>query len=254
MRSTVVPLLVDQLGERRRDAPGRLVDGGGRGRPPPPSATARARATYSRTRRRRNLTGGSTAASAIARSRRMRSTRNVRRSSRRWSWAARYQRPEWTTRPCGLSSRLVSSPENARYVPRTRRRRRMTSARRSTVSPRTGATLRAREVKSSVASSASTRRRRPSGRTRRIFQESTLGRLRRPGQPEPSRRLDSERDGHRLVVREHEQRTAVAGTDAVPTPDAALPLHRNAELLERADIATDRARVDLRADPRSHDP
>ena len=77
------------------------------------------------------------------------------------------------------------------------------------------------------------------------LQECALGRLRRPGQPEPSRRLDSERDGHRLVVREHERRQPVAGTDAVPTPDTALPLHRDAELLQRADIATDRARVDL---------
>ena len=37
------------------------------------------------------------------------------------------------------------------------------------MSPRTGALLRARDVKSSVASSASTRRRSPSGSTRWIF-------------------------------------------------------------------------------------
>ena len=40
----------------------------------------------------------------------------MRRSSRPWSYAARYQRPECTTRPCGLTSRVVSSPANARVA------------------------------------------------------------------------------------------------------------------------------------------
>ena len=42
--------------------------------------------------------------------------RNVRRSSRRWSYAATYQRPRWTTSPYGLSSRSDSSPANVRYA------------------------------------------------------------------------------------------------------------------------------------------
>ena len=86
---------------------------------------------------------------------------------------------------------------------------------------RTGATLRAREVKSSVASSASTRRRRPSGRTRRILRAPSAASADRTARA--VRRLDSERDGHRLVVREHERRQPVAGTDAVPTPTPRCP-------------------------------
>ena len=61
-----------------------------------------------------NPSGGATAASFAIAARRIRSTRKVRRSSRPWSYAARYQRPEWTTRPCGLSARRVFSPENDR--------------------------------------------------------------------------------------------------------------------------------------------
>ena len=189
--------------------------------------------------------GASTAVSEIARRRRIRSTRNVRRSSRRWSCAARYQRPEWTTRPCGLSSRRVSSPENARYVPANSAPPPDGVGQEEHRVARTGALRRAREVKSSVASSASTRRRSPSGRTRWIFASAPSTASARARQPEPSRRLHAERDRHRLVVREHERRQPVSGPDAVAAADAALALDRDAELLQRLDVAAHRSRVDL---------
>ena len=61
-----------------------------------------------------NPSGGGSAGSSVMATRDIRSTRNVRRSSRPWSNAARYHLPEWTTSPCGLSSRSLSSPENVR--------------------------------------------------------------------------------------------------------------------------------------------
>ena len=53
-----------------------------------------------------------------------------------------YQRPEWTTRSCGLTLRDVSSPVNARYANARRRPRRIASATRSATSLSTGAPVR----------------------------------------------------------------------------------------------------------------
>ena len=163
-----------------------------------------------------------------------------------WSYAARYQRPECTTRPCGLSSRRVSSPEKARYPERTRFRRRIASARRSTVSPVTGAPAGAARVKSSVDSSASTRRRSPSGSTRWIF-ASAVSIDSGERQPELPRGDDAERDDDGLVVAQHQRRQPVPGPDPVAPADAALALDRDPEILERGHVAPDRARVDSEA-------
>ena len=59
------------------------------------------------------------------------------------------------------------------------------------------------------------------------LRKRAVDRLRRAGQPEPASCLHAERDGDRLVVGEHERREPVAGTDAVPAADAALPLDRD---------------------------
>ena len=75
--------------------------------------------------------------------------------------------------------------------------------------------------------------------------ERALGRLRRSRQPEPSRGLHPERDGHGFVVREHERRQPVSRPDPVAAADTALPLDRDAEPLQRLDVPPHRPRVDL---------
>ena len=84
--------------------------------------------------------------------------------------------------------------------------------------------------------------------------ERAVDRLGRAGQPEPSRRLDAERDGHRLVVREHERRQPVSRPDPV-----ARRRHRAAPRPEcRASAAPRRTGVPFagrsRADRRSRGP
>ena len=118
---------------------------------------------------------------------------------------------------------------------RSRRRRRVASARSSTGRrPRAQAACGGREVE--VSSSASTRRRRPSGRTRWIFASA-----RRPTRRSPTARAARgerpERDDHGLVVREHQRREPVAGSNAIATADASLAFDRDAEILERRDVA-----------------
>ena len=71
--------------------------------------------------------------------------------------------------------------------------------------------------------------------------------LDRPGvavEPLPTGRDQPEDDDHGFVVREHERRQAVARPHAVAAPDAALPFDRNAEILERRDVAPHGAGVD----------
>src|SRR5262245_15057019 len=75
--------------------------------------------------------------------------------------------------------------------------------------------------------------------------ERALDRLLRAGQPEPPRRLHAERDGDRLVVGEHQRRQPIARADSVAPSDAALAFYRDPELLQRLDVAPNRARVDL---------
>ena len=180
--------------------------------------------------------GAATAVSSVSATRDMRSTRNVRRSSRSWSCATRYHRPECTTRPCGLRWRSVSSPENERYRLRRRRPLRIASPSRSASSPATGAELVATLVKSSVASSASTCRRSASGRTRWIFASapstvpSELVSPRRPAAIAPS------------VTTTASSSVSISGgirkpwSDPVAAPHAALALDRDAELLEPRDV------------------
>ena len=66
-------------------------------------------------------------------------------------------------------------------------------------------------------------------------------------EPEPPGRQQPERDGDRLVVAQHQRRQPVARPDAVAAADAALALHGDPELLERRDVAADGARADAEA-------
>ena len=141
----------------------------------------------------------------------MRSTLNVRRSSRRWSYAARYQRPEWTTSPCAaqLAPRLVAReravrPANSASPPDRRRR----GGGRCCPAPAPAPARTRGEVERRLERLDLTPE--PVGQDAVDLHERALGRLRRPGQPEASRRLDPERDRDGLVVREHERRQAVA--------------------------------------------
>ena len=61
---------------------------------------------------------------------------------------------------------------------------------------------------------------------------------------ETARGERAERDDDGLVVREHERREAIAGTDPVAAADAALALDRDAEILQRGDIAARSSPVD----------
>ena len=63
-------------------------------------------------------------------------------------------------------------------------------------------------------------------------------------EPEPPGRDEPEHDRRRLVVGEHERRQPEAGPEAVAAADAALALDRDAELLQRRDVAPDRPPVD----------
>ena len=112
------------------------------------------------------------------------------------------------------------------------------------MSPATGAPARGDVVKPSAVSSASTRRRSGSGRTRWIFVERALDGPRVAVEPLPPRCDQSEDDDHRLVVGEHQRRQPVAGPHAIPPADASLALDRDAEILERGDVAAHRPRVD----------
>ena len=60
-------------------------------------------------------------------------------------------------------------------------------------------------------------------------------------------RKQPEHDDDRLLVGEHQRRQPVAGADPVAAADAALPLDGDAELLQHADVAPRRARVDAEA-------
>ena len=177
--------------------------------------------------------------------RRIRSIRNVRRSSRRWSWAARYQRPAWTTSPYGLSSRRVRSPveravarPHAQPSPDRLGEEEDGVARDRRAGPR-------RVVKPSAVSSASTRRRSGSGSTRWIFVERAVDRrLRRSSSPCRRAAMSPRTTTTASSSDEHERRQPVARAHAVAAADAALPLDGDAELLERGDVAAHRARVD----------
>jgi len=76
------------------------------------------------------------------------------------------------------------------------------------------------------------------------LREGTFDRLRRPGQPEPACRDDSECDDDGLVVVEHQRGKPVAGAYAVAASYPSLALDRNAELLQRGDVAPDGSAID----------
>ena len=114
IRSKRPVLGLDELGERRGNASRGLVERKVEQDLDLPAPGTCARATSRRTRRRRSPRAAWTAGSSDDAGGAIRSTLNVRRSSRPWSYAARYQRPVCTTRPSGLSSRLSSSPANER--------------------------------------------------------------------------------------------------------------------------------------------
>ena len=144
--------------------------------------------------------------------RRIRSTRNVRRSSRVWSWAARYQRPEWTTRPCGLSSRsdsLARKTCGRRSQPAAAADRVGEEQHRSGIGG--GGARRPREAR------VSPRAPRPgggasSGSTRLIFASAPSTASGEPSAPEPRGREEAEHDDDRLLVARAS--AAAAGTPA----------------------------------------
>jgi hypothetical protein len=99
-------------------------------------------------------------------------------------------------------------------------------------------------VKLSVSSSASTWRRSVEGRTRLIFASAPSTASGEPSAPEPRVASRPEHDDDRLLVAEHQRRQPVARPDPVAPADAALALDRDPELLQHADVAPRRARVD----------
>ena len=109
----------------------------------------------------------------------------------------------------------------------------------------TGAPDSAGAVNPSVASSASTWRRSVVGRTRWIFSQRSLRGGGLAVEPKPPGGEQPEGDDDCLVVAQHEGREPVAGADPVTAADTALTLDRDAELLERRDVAPHGARADL---------
>ena len=121
----------------------------------------------------------------------------------------------------------------------------MRSASRSTVSPRTGAVRRAREVKSSVASSASTRRRSPSGSTRWIFTSAPSAASADPESPSRPAACTPSATATASSSVSMSGGKRYPGPDPVAPADTALALDRDAEPLQRLDVAAHRPRVDL---------
>ena len=111
IRSKRAVVGLDELRERRREPSRRLLERQVEQDLHLVAPRHAGRATGSRAPRRRTPRAAGRPSSSSSVVRLMRSIRNVRRSSRRWSCAARYQRAEWTTSPYGLSSRRVRSPE-----------------------------------------------------------------------------------------------------------------------------------------------
>ena len=72
--------------------------------------------------------------------------------------------------------------------------------------------------------------------------ERAVGTVR--AQPETTGRDKPEDDGRGLVVGEHERRETEARLQAIAPADAALAFDRDSELLQRRDVAADRAAVD----------
>ena len=95
------------------------------------------------------------------------------------------------------------------------------------------------------------RRRSVAGRTRMDLRERALDGSASRVEPEPPRGDQPEHDHHDLVVAQHQRRQPVAGPQAIAAADAALALDRDAELLQAVDVAPHRAGVDAEALARS---
>ena len=103
---------------------------------------------------------------------------------------------------------------------------------RSATSLCTGAPSRSAAVNPSVVSSASTLRRSVSGSTRWSFASAPSTGSLAGSRPADVRRQPENHDD-RLVVREHQRREPVAGSDPVAAADAALALDGDVEVLQR---------------------
>ena len=112
------------------------------------------------------------------------------------------------------------------------------------MSPGTGAPATVAAVKPSVDSSASTRRRRPAGRTRWIFSSAPWAAALSVSSPSRRAARRPEHHDHRFVVAQHQRRQPEARAHPVAAADSALPLDRNPELLQHRDVAPDRSRID----------
>ena len=75
--------------------------------------------------------------------------------------------------------------------------------------------------------------------------QRAVDRFGRACQSEPAGCDDAERDDHSFVVVEHQRRETEAWLDAVSAADAALPFDRNAQFVQRGDVAPNRPPVDL---------
>ena len=144
-----------------------------------------------------------------------------------------------------------SRPRRCGTPVRTRLPRRIASARSRTVSPGTGAAAPIAVVNPSAVSSASTRLRSLVGRTRWILASASSAAAPSVSSPKrrAARRPSTTHD--RFVVAQHQGREPVARAHAVAAADAALPLDRDAELLERRDVPAKRAGRRSRAGPAS---
>ena len=63
------------------------------------------------------------------------------------------------------------------------------------------------------------------------LRERAVDRLVRGGKPEPPSREHTERDDDRFVIRQHQRRKAIPGTDPIAASDASLALDGNAQVL-----------------------
>ena len=79
------------------------------------------------------------------------------------------------------------------------------------------------------------------------LRERAVDRLVAAAERRSARTDQPEHDGDGLVVVQHQRRQAIARADAVAAADAALPLDRDVERLQRLDVAADGARVDAEA-------
>ena len=79
------------------------------------------------------------------------------------------------------------------------------------------------------------------------LRERAVDRLVRGGKPEPPSREHTERDDDRFVIRQHQRRKSIPGTDPIAASHAPLALDGNAEVLQRLDVPAHGPRVDLEA-------